>query len=125
VSALRILILLAHALVGWGLCGAIMGVARKRTTMRRALEIHAVGAPIVFVLVSALYFGAFGYTSPLTTACVFVGVVISMDAVVVAPLIEKSFEMFGSVAGTWLPFGLIFVATYLTGVTMGASGVAT
>jgi len=115
---MEITILLAHALVGWALCGAIMGVAMKRTTMPRALLIHAIGAPIVFAALSAVYFSAFNYTQPLPTAGVFVGVVVLMDAGVVAPFIEKSFDMFKSVPGTWLPFGLIFGATYLTGVTL-------
>ncbi len=30
-------------------------------------------------------------------------------------LIRGSFEMFGSILGTWLPFALIFTASYLTG----------
>lgn len=118
-----IIILLVHAMAGWALCGMIMTVALKLTTERRALVIHAVGAPIVFVLVSAVYFDAFHYTSPFETASVFVGVVVVMDAGLVAPVIEKSFAMFRSVLGTWLPFGLIFLATYLTGV--GLLGAAT
>jgi hypothetical protein len=38
---------------------------------------------------------------------------------VVALLVEKSFDMFRSVLGTWLPFALIFLATWLTGIVMG------
>jgi hypothetical protein len=111
-------ILLAHGLVGWALCGAIIAAARKRTTLSRALLIHAVGAPIVFALLSVLYFSVFHYTSPLTTAGVFVGVIVLMDAGVVAPFMENSFDMFRSVLGTWVPFGLIFAAVYLTGVSL-------
>jgi hypothetical protein len=39
-----------------------------------------------------------------------------MDIIVVALLINKSFEMFKSIIGTWIPFILIFTATYLTGL---------
>ena len=35
---------------------------------------------------------------------------------VVAMLIEQSFDMFRSLAGTWLVFALIFVSTWLIGV---------
>jgi hypothetical protein len=35
-------------------------------------------------------------------------------------LIRGSFEMFGSILGTWLPFALIFTASYLTGRFMYA-----
>jgi hypothetical protein len=38
-----------------------------------------------------------------------------MDLFIVALLIEKSFAMFKSILGTWLPFTLIFLATYFTG----------
>jgi hypothetical protein len=30
-------------------------------------------------------------------------------------LINRSFEMFTSLLGTWIPFALIFFSTYLTG----------
>lgn len=112
--------MLAHALAGWAACGAIMGIARKRTTIERALVIHAIGAPIAFGLLAVLYFGVFGHCSPPGTAATFVAVVIAMDAGVVAPFMEKSFDMFRSPLGTWVPFGLIFVTTYLVG--LGLSG---
>jgi hypothetical protein len=45
----------------------------------------------------------------------FIGFVILMDFFVIAIFVEKSFAMFGSLLGTWIPFGLIFAATYLVG----------
>jgi len=39
-----------------------------------------------------------------------------MDFFVVAMLINHSFEMFTSLMGTWLPFALIFLSTYLSGL---------
>jgi len=38
-----------------------------------------------------------------------------MDVFLVALLIERSFEMFTSLLGTWIPWALIFTSTYLTG----------
>jgi hypothetical protein len=38
-----------------------------------------------------------------------------MDFFVVALVIEQSLAMFASIIGTWLPFVLIFMATYLAG----------
>lgn len=111
----EVLIALAHALVGWGLCGATMGIGLAKTTLERALVIHAVAAPIIFGVVSAVYFEYFAYSSPLTTALGFVAVVIGMDFFVVAMLIQRDLAMFKSVPGTWLPFGLIFLATYVVG----------
>jgi hypothetical protein len=95
-----IITILIHALIGWALCGAIMGIGRAVTTLDNALVIHAIDAPIVFALISWVYFTRFGYTSPLQTASIFVGVVIGMDAFLVAPVFEKSFEMFTSLIGT-------------------------
>jgi hypothetical protein len=108
-------VLLAHALVGWALCGAIMGLGPTMQTMQTTLIIHAVGAPIIFTAISWNYFKRFGYTTPLQTALIFTGFVIFMDAFLEALLIMGSFEMFGSILGTWLPFALIFTASYLTG----------
>lgn len=112
----NLIVLLVHALIGWALCGAIMGIGRTVTTLDNALVIHAVVAPIVFALITWVYFARFGYTSPLQTALIFVAVVIGMDAFLVAPVFEKSYEMFTSLIGTWVPFGLIFLSTYLTGL---------
>jgi hypothetical protein len=44
----NILILLAHALIGWALCAATMGIGMAVTTLNNALIIHAIAAPIFF-----------------------------------------------------------------------------
>ena len=111
----KILIIIAHAFVGWALCGATIGIGRALTTMEATLIIHAIGVPIYFSLLSLLYHKKFNYTKPLTTATIFLGFVIAMDAGLVAPVFEKSYEMFTSILGTWIPFTLIFLSTYFTG----------
>jgi hypothetical protein len=110
------IVLVVHPLIGWAVCGAIMGIGRSVSTVDNTLIIHAIATPIVFALISWVYFTRFGYTAPLQTALIFVGVVIGMDAFLVAPVFEKSFEMFTSVIGTWVPFALIFLSTFLTGL---------
>jgi len=109
------LVLLAFALLGWGICGAIIGIGRSLTSVQNTLIIHAVAVPIVFGGLTWLYFRFFGYTSALQTALIFTGLAIFLDATVIALLVEKSYAMFGSILGTWIPFGLIFLATYLVG----------
>jgi hypothetical protein len=111
----KILVILAHALVGWALCAAIMGIGMAVTTLSTTLVIHAIAAPIFFAGVSLIYFHKFNYTSPLQTAVYFLAFVIAMDFFVITMLINRSFEMFTSILGTWLPFALIFTSTYLTG----------
>jgi hypothetical protein len=108
-------ILVAHAFGGWVLCDLTMVIGIAVTSLENALMIHALGAPIFFVSISLIYFKKFNYTAPLPTATAFVSFVILMDFFVVALLIEKSFEMFQSLLGTWIPFALIFTSTYLTG----------
>jgi hypothetical protein len=111
----RLAIILVHAFVGWMLCAATMGIGMAVTTLNNTLIIHAIGAPIFFAVVSLVYFSKFNYTTPLQTATIFTAFVIAMDVFVVAMLINRSFEMFTSLLGTWIPFALIFGSTYLTG----------
>jgi len=105
-------------LVGWGLCGATMGMAMASTDIGRALVIHAFAAPAIFAAVSFFYFRRVGAFSPLRTAITFLAIVITMDFVLVALVIERSLAMFESFIGTWLPFVLIFLSTWLTGLAL-------
>jgi len=109
------LITIAHGLIGWALCGATMGISMAATTIGNALLIHAAAAPLIFAVIALVYFRRFRAWSPLTTAVTFLTVVIAMDFFVVALLIEKSFAMFRSILGTWLPFLLIFLSSWWTG----------
>lgn len=112
----KIFIILAHAFVGWALCAATMGIGMAVTSLDNTLIAHAIGAPIFFAIVSLVYFKKFNFTTPLQTATIFIAFVIAMDFFVVAMLINRSFEMFTSLLGTWIPFALIFTSTYLTGL---------
>ncbi len=117
-TAKKLGIILLHALVGWALCAATMGIGMKLTSMQNTLIVHAVGAPIFFALVSLVYFRRFNYTPPLTTALIFVGFVMIVDFFLVALAINRSLDMFASPLGTWIPFALIFASSYLTGLAV-------
>jgi hypothetical protein len=108
-------ILLIHGLIGWGLCGALIGIGRSVTSMDNTLVIHAIAVPIIFGVISWIYFSKFHYTTPLQTAFIFLGIIVLMDGGIIAPFAEKSFAMFSSLLGTWIPFALIFGSTYLVG----------
>lgn len=110
--------LLLHAWVGWALCAATMGGLLAVASVGVALAVHAVAAPVFFALVARHYFRARGARDPLPTALAFVGIVALLDLVVVAGLVLRSLAMFGSLAGTWLPFALVFLATWGTGEIM-------
>ena len=53
-SLSQLAVALAHALAGWALCGATMGIGLAKTSLNRALVIHAVAAPIIFALISTI-----------------------------------------------------------------------
>lgn len=112
----RAVTLLVHVVIGWALCGAIIMIGRELTSMHNTLTIHLVGAPLIFAAISLIYFRKFHYTSPFPTAVIFVAAVILLDLCISAALIEKSFAMFASATGTWIPFALILLSTYLTGL---------
>ncbi len=111
----KVVVILIHALIGWALCGAIIGVGFSLTSEQNTLVIHAIGAPIIFVAISSVYFKYFSYTTPLQTGLIFLLAAIFLDFFVVALFIEKSFEMFASILGTWIPWALIFLSTFFTG----------
>ena len=115
-------VILAHGLVGWALCGAVMGVGMALTSLDNATIIHALAAPLIFFIISRNYYTRFNYTSPVATAVLFLAVVVTMDFFLVALLINRSLEMFTSPLGTWIPFLLIFVSTYLTGLYLTRQG---
>jgi hypothetical protein len=106
---------LFFAFLGWAACGATMGIGMSVMTIDKALIVHAVAAPIYFGLLSLVYFKRLRYTGPLKTALLFLGFVVFMDFFLVALIIYRSLDMFRSPLGTWIPFVLIFGATWVTG----------
>jgi hypothetical protein len=108
-------ILLAHVFVGWALCGATVAIGSAVTSMDNTMIIHALAVPFIFTAISLVYFKKFNFTTPLQTAMIFIGFAILMDILVVSLLIQRNFDMFKSILGTWIPFVLMFASTYLTG----------
>jgi hypothetical protein len=113
--------IVAHALAIWALCFAAIGAGMAVTTLSNALIIHAIAAPLIAAAVSLVYFRRYNYTAPLATAALFVAIIMGMDLLVVALLINRSLAMFASALGTWIPFALIFASTALTGTLVRRS----
>lgn len=120
----RAAIIASFAIVGWAVCGAAIGVGFALFTQTGALVLHAIVAPIAFALLSWLYFTRFAYTRPLATAALFLAVVVALDVFVVALVIERSFAMFASPLGTWIPLALIFGSTWAAGMVVERNGAA-
>jgi hypothetical protein len=107
--------LVTHATVGWAACAVLMAVLLRASSIGVALGVHAVAAPIIFVLVARHYFRERGALDSLSTAVPFLATVASLDAIVVAGLVQRSFDLFRSVSGTWIPLALIAAVTWATG----------
>lgn len=114
----KVLIILAHAFVIWTLCGATIGIGRAIIGIGPTLIVHLIAAPIFSTLISLYYYRKFYFTKPFTTALFFLFFIGGMDAGIVAPVFEKSFSMFTSAIGTWIPFALIFLSTYIVGLVV-------
>jgi hypothetical protein len=83
-----------------------------------ATVLHAVAAPIFFAAIAWLYFRARGARESLETALSWTAAVMLLDLLVVALGIQRSLAMFGSLAGTWIPFALVFFSTWVVGRVM-------
>ncbi len=114
--------LLAHGVAGWVLCALTMGILLARFAEGTALLIHAVAAPAIFVLVSLSYFRNPRAAAPLPTGLAFFAIVAALDVLVVGGLIRHNLDFFTSLSGTWLPLGLIALATLATGEWLALSG---
>ncbi len=108
-------------MTGWALTAAAMGIGMAETSMENTQVIHAIAAPVAFLIVSYVYFRFFHYTAPLTTAAIFLAIAMGLDFLLVALVVRQSLDMFASLLWTWLPFLLTFVTTYLTGLLVSRS----
>jgi multidrug transporter EmrE-like cation transporter len=109
------LILIAHSIVIYFVCFAVMGAAMATLPIDTALLVHAAAAPFVSAIFSYIYYKKFNYTSPLLTATVMMVTVILLDFFLTATIILGDYSMFYSLIGTWIPFALIFCAAFLVG----------
>src|SRR5512141_2039275 len=110
--------MVAAAFAIWALCAAVMGIGRATTTQDNALLIHLAAAPFITAAVSAIYFTRAGTSRVLGVAAFFTAFPMAVDCFFVALLVLRSFEMFTSPIGTWIPFSPIFLTTYATGRAM-------
>jgi hypothetical protein len=108
--------LVVLALVLWGACGGVIAIGRRLWSQDTTLRVHLVAAPILAFLVAAAHRQLAPTFAPLLRAAAITAIVMLLDAVVVAPLFERSYVMFRSVIGTWLPFAAIFAAAWAAGV---------
>lgn len=111
----KIIIIALHSFTGWILCGATFRFSNHFLSIETTLVIHTYTVPVIFMILSNIYFRKFNYTTPIITATIFLTFTIVMDFFVVALFLNENFDMFKSIIGTWIPFALIFMSTYIAG----------
>ncbi|HTR12567.1 MAG TPA: hypothetical protein VMI72_04725 [Roseiarcus sp.] len=112
--------LVALSLVLWSACGAVIAMERRPWPIDKTLRIRLVAAPMFAFLVSAAHNLLAPEFAAATRATAVTGLIVALDALIVAPLFEHSYEMFRSVIGTWLPFPAIFLASWAAGILVPA-----
>lgn len=110
--------LVIHGVIGWAICGASVGIGRQLVSMDTTLVIHAVVAPLAFGLLTWNHVRRHRDSRPGATALTMLGIVVGLDALVVAPFFERSYAMFQSVLGTWIPFASILASSFFVGRVM-------
>lgn len=105
---------LGWGVVGWFACGATFGLARAVLGVDAAVAIHLVAAPFIGAAVTRFLWMHPRHPGVAGTAATLAGIPALLDAIVVAPFFEKSYAMFASPAGTWIPLGLILAASAAT-----------
>ena len=110
--------LVGLALLVWGACGAVMAIGRRLWGLQTALGVHLVAAPAIAFLLSIAHARLDPACGAVLRASVVTALIVALDALVVAPFFERSYEMFKSLIGTWIPFALIFIASWAAGLLM-------
>ena len=102
-------------LIGWVLTELAFYIGKPMVGNYLAILIHFVLSPLIFIILSYIYFRYINMTGSLITAAIIAAILILLDLTVVALFIEKSYWMFFNVMATWMPFLLIFLSVFLTG----------
>ncbi len=105
---------LGWAVAGWAACGLTFAVARAAFGVEAAIVIHLVAAPFIGAAATRLLWRHPRHPGVAATAVTMAGIAALLDAILVAPFLERSYAMFASPAGTWIPLALILAASAAT-----------
>ncbi|HXW42108.1 MAG TPA: hypothetical protein VEK75_12945 [Xanthobacteraceae bacterium] len=93
-----------------------MAIGRRIWTLETTLRVHLAAAPVFAFIVSAVHKLLAADFGSVRRAVMLTGFVVILDAAVVAPIFERSYAMFRSVIGTWMPFAAILLASLAAGI---------
>jgi hypothetical protein len=109
---------LRWAVAGWMACGLSFAIGRALFGLGAAVVIHLLAAPAIGAAVTLLVWNHPRHPGVAGTAVTLAGTAALLDAIVVAPFLERSFAMFASPAGTWIPLALMLGASAATGALL-------
>ncbi len=109
---------LRWAIAGWVACGLVLAMGRAALGLEGALVLHLFAAPLIAAAITLFLWTHPRHPGVLGTAAALGGVAAFLDAVFVAPFLERSWAMFASPVGTWMPLALIFGASAATGALL-------
>ncbi|WP_224244382.1 flavodoxin domain-containing protein [Hyalangium gracile] len=110
--------LLAHGVVGGALCASVMLGLLQVMSLTGARIVHVFAAPLIFTAIAWLYFRPRGAREPRQVALVWTVCVALLELLIVGGPTQGGLRMFASILGTWVPYVLIFFATWGTGAMM-------
>lgn len=113
---------LGWAVAGWIACGFVFVLSRVAFGVDAAIVIHLLAAPVIGAVVTLLLWRNPRHPGVACTATTLAGTAALLDAIVVAPFLERSFAMFASLTGTWIPLALIFAASAAIGAVRSRQG---
>ena len=99
----------------WVASGLVLYAAAVVFGEPTALVVHLAAAPLLAGAATLLAGRHRPVLRPAASALVLLSVVVSLDALVLAPLVERGYGMFASVARTWAPLVLVFMASWGAG----------
>jgi hypothetical protein len=105
---------LGWAVLVWIGCGLTFVVSRGLLGTGAAITIHLLAAPAIGAAATLRLWKHPRHPGVAATAATLAGTAALLDAIVVAPFLERSYAMFASPAGTWIPLALILAASAAT-----------
>lgn len=107
-----------HAFAIWTLSAALLVGSMILLPNQTAVAIRLITAPLLGTIVASVFFNKYEDARPLGVAVTFAATVAVLDAIVLAAIVQRSFALFLQPLATWVPYALIFAATWASGAFM-------
>jgi hypothetical protein len=103
-------------LVLWAVCGGVYAIGREIWPAEMPEAVRLVVAPAVASAVTVAHKLLAPDFSALARAAFLGLIVAALDALVLAPVVDRNYAMFRGALAAWLPLAAIVLASWTTGV---------